>query len=479
MLYRNLRSHVLRAAVFISTSVVVFSTSFAQTTPSSKWGTYEKPFAVDSPWNSRPAKPVLYNYQIKKPVYNPGWLPSIDDGPYSLTVFKATRTDAPMTVYGRTGTSGVNDPDSGQVRTITIPHWPAAVAAAIGTDGHADIIDTETGIIHSFFQLQKNAAGNWTASMYSWSPVNGSGWGQPDHWSQGARASGVPPSAGLIRRHELADGKALYEHVLAMSLPSQTLGNGISKPSYVYPATTADSSASANTGEIPLGALMMLPGSFNSAGIANPNLRKIAETLKTYGAYVVDRNYDTAYSIYVENGANYTLMPKGWDANVIADLENIRAALRQVAYSGGWLDGDGHPRQATAKAELLSMRGIWQLPLGGLAPAQFDTWKQAVVFPNTAKKITAVNYTSPSKVSWSAITGGTAMRFASVTTGGATIRLQVKVAGLVVFDSGNLANGASSSFSWPKAAASAITVQLFAESGVNTVSSARGILTGN
>lgn len=30
---------------------------------------------------------------------------------------------------------------------------------------------------------------------------------------------------------------------------------------------------------------------------------------------------------------------------------------------------------------MLSMRSIWQFPLGGLAPGLFDSWQQAVVFP--------------------------------------------------------------------------------------------------
>jgi len=99
-----------------------------------------------------------------------------------------------------------------------------------------------------------------------------------------------------------------------------------------------------------------------------------------------------------------------------------------------------------------------------------------VVFPSTAKKISAVNYTSLSKVSWSVPAGGTAMRFLSATTGGATMRLQVMVAGVVTVDSGNMFNGVWHDFTWPKAAANTVTVKLWAESGVNTASTARGIL---
>lgn len=479
---RVLRSRTLRAAANLAASSLFFfiptvqaQTNYAATTG---WGNYYTPFAVDSPWNSRPIKPVFGTYEVKKPRYNPTWIPSITNGAYSLMVYMATGSDPAATVYAKTGQTGVLDPDSGQFRNITLPHWPSNVTPATGADGHADIIDTQTGIVHSFFQLQK-VNGKWTANMYSWSALDGKGWGDGAHWSQGARSSGVPSSGGLIRQHEINDGKWHYYHALAMSLPAHTLGNGVSTPGYVYPATAMDNTASGNTGAIPLGALMMLPSTFNSAAIANGKLRKIADTLKLFGAYVVDRNYDTAYAIYVENGASFDLMPNGWDADVVADLESIRSALRQVVGAEKWLDGSGKPMTPAEPESILSMRGNWLMPSGSSAgPSTFDTWQQAVVFPNTPSKITQVNYANGlSKVLWSKPAAGEQMRFASVAGGDATIRLQVKVAGVLRFDSGYLSNGASTAFQWPKAADGTLSVTLWAESGINHPSWARGVLT--
>lgn len=437
------------------------------------WGTYYRMFSTDSPWNARPIRPKLGTFELRKPVINPGWIPAVDDGPYSLTVFKATSNDTPMTVYN------VSDPDSAKYRNIVLPHWPAGVTAASGSDGHADIVDTQTGIIHSFFQL-KYVGGKWTASMYSWSRVNGRGFGDAVHWSQGARASGVPASAGLIRRHELNDGAEYYHHALAMALPSQSLANGITQPSYVFPATTADNTASTNTGAIPLGTRMMLPASFNASTITSPALRKIANTLKLYGALVVDRTFDTAYSIYVENGANFTLMPNGWDTRVVDDLERIRAAMRPVLYGESWVDGDGNSFENTDRAGVLSMRGEWQVQGGGSGPGGFDTWQQALTFPYTEKKLSRVNYsTGASHVSWSALKAGEKMRFTSVASGGATIRLQVKVGTALYFDSQYLGNGSSVTFTWPNPALGKISVTLLSDSGVYTASSVRGVLSAD
>ncbi|NYE62226.1 hypothetical protein FHW58_003441 [Duganella sp. 1224] len=387
--------------------------------------------------------------------------------------------DPPITVYGTAGLNGVNDPDTGGQRDITLPHWPSRVMPASGSDGHADIIDTSTGIIHSFYKL-RNTNGRWTASMYGWSRIDGRGWGDAAHWSQGARASGVPSSGGLIRRHEVNDGAPYYKHALAMSLPTHSLANGISAPSYVYPATTADTGAASFTGALPLGARMMLPASFDLSRIKNPDLRKVANTLKVYGAYVVDSNYDTAYSIYVENGSGFSLMPNGWDTSVVDELELIRAALRQVVGAEGWVNGNNASLPADDDDPLLSMRGRWvHTGTSVTGPGAFRTWEQAIVFPDTKTRISQTNYTTLSKVNWGKPVAGRKMRFKSVASGGARIRLQVKTGPSVAFDSGFLQNDTGASFTWPGTENGAVSVVLIAESGVNMPSSVRGVLSAD
>jgi hypothetical protein len=475
--FKRLQSVFATGFIFVSSMLFVVPAVQAETPHASTtgWGSYYKLFAVDSPWNSRPVNPVLGTYSIKKPLYNPTWVPQVGAGSLSLEVFKAESGDVPMTVYGKPGTNGVADPDVGGYHNITLPRWPSAVTPASGSDGHCDIVDTVTGVVHSFYQL-KYVGDKWTAAMYSWSRVDGRGWGDAEHWSQGARASGVPPSGGLIRKHEIADGADHYNHALAMSLPAHSLANGVTAASYIYPATTTDNYAATNTGKLPLGARMMLPAWFDTSTLKTAALRKVANTLKLYGAYVVDSNYDTAYAIYVENGTNYSLMPNGWDTDVVQSLEEIRAALRQVVSADDWLDGDGNSKGGPAKSGLLSMRGLWLVSGGTVAgKGKFDTWQQSVVFPNTATKLTQVNYTDGlSRVSWSEPKNGANLRFAAVAEGGARIRIKVMKGAYVEFDSGYLANGVSVTFKWPKQATDII---LAAESGVNTASKVRGVLT--
>ncbi|MEW7847165.1 Atrophin-1 multi-domain protein [Massilia aurea] len=439
-------------------------------------GHFLRPYAASSLWNARPVKPVFGTFEVPKSSY----FPTVASGGYSTGVFLAAATDPPVTVIGSrstdTKTVGVADPDNGASRLITIPRWPAGVLPAVGTDGHADIIDPITKTIHSFWYL-RNVDGQWKAAMYSWSKLNGTGWGDPAHHYQGARAVGVPPTAGLIRKHEIRDGQAIYPHALAMSLTFNALANGKSSPAYVFPATAADNDASANTGAIPQGALMMLPPDFDGSAIVNPDLKKIVETLKVYGAYVVDRNTGTPFVIYVENDAGFKLMPKGWDNTIAGQLDQIRAGLRQVVSAQDWIGADGKSVSASVKAQkkgnILSMRGPWQRQ-SGTASANYDQATQSLVFDAATTKSVQINdaNTGLTRVNWAVPAPGTDMTFTVAATGGATLRVHVLSNKRLVQESKDLADGQSLRFSWPADA----RLTLVATSGTGGPSSVKAHL---
>ena len=434
-----------------------------------EWGTYSKPFAVDSPWNSRPMNPVLDNFVIPTAEY----YPSVAEGAYSTGVFLSASGDGAVTVTGLPGRKGLWDPDAETYHDVTIPRWPEGVIPASGNDGHAEIVDPVEGKVHSFYKLRQ-LDGQWEAAQYAWSELKGRGWGDPGHYFQGARAAGVPTLAGLIRKHETADGDSLYRHALAMSLTFNALAPD---PAYVFPATSADTKAAAsNTGSIPEGALMMLPESFDTDSIDNLALRKIAETLKVYGAYVVDRNHGTPFAIYVENGSGFKLHAGGWNSNVAEDLDRIRASLRRVIAVDQWMDGEGRLIEVNQSLNILSMRGNWNLQ-SGTVPGVFDTWRQAVVFPATTSRSVQVNYGNRviSSVVWASPRVGESYRLTAKTTGGGTLRLKLydKSAKKYVYDSGELKNGDSDRFDWP---AKHIASVLYATSGVGEASRVGGEL---
>lgn len=406
-----------------------------------------RPFSDRSFWNARPVKFTLGTTEVPKSDY----FPMVAEGAYSVRVFVAKPTDPSMTVLGAPDKPGVWNADAERIDPqIVIPHWPADVLPATGGDGHADIVDAASNRIHSFYQL-KFIDGKWRATQYAWSALDGRGWGEPGHYFQGSRATGIAPTAGLIRSFEVNDGLPEYQHALAMSMAS----NGLSaNPAYVYPATSADSYAATNRGTFPEGTLMMLPADFDLASIKDARLLKVARTLQKRGAYVVDGNTGTPFVIYVEIGSNYSLMPPGkWDSGVAADLDRLRSGLRAVDGVTEWVDAKGVRFTPERNLNLLSMRGPWAVTGTGTAGG-FDTWQQAVVFPDNGQAVTQVNASGRNmqNVPWAVPRTGETMRLKVTGTKGATMRFTlVDAAAKALYDSGALKAGQVVDFKWPAA----------------------------
>lgn len=410
-----------------------------------------RPYAADSPWNTRPVNPVLGAAQIPDSIN--GWRPVISDGVgYSTGAFCATESDPAVVVHGP-GDDLVQDKDVEHgFPSITIPHWPADVLPATESDGHADILDAATKIVHSFNGLVHDPDGTWHARDYGWSRLDGRGWGDPAHYFQGARATGVPASAGIVRKHEFLGTDSVYRHALSLSLPHNAIkrGEGDAPTAFVYPATSGDSkdNALANSGQIPEGALLMLPAAFDVASMPTPELQRIAETLKTYGAYVTDRNSATPFNIYVEIGTGYSLGGSG--ANIDAALATLQHALRPLESADSWVDGNEQPAVRHPALELQSMRGKWSPGGEALEYGAFDTWRQAVVLSGANQTLTSG--WNNQRVPWGAPVAGKTYRLAAETTGGGTLRYQVICkapnAGSSL-DSGVLAHGQTFDLVWP------------------------------
>ena len=455
------------AGVSVLAADVIARPSAIAACTTGNFGSFQRPFSPDSPWNSRPIGAVLGTATIPTSTY----YPSVDSGTWSSAAFEASETDPPMVVTG-TNTQGVWDPDSEVYRpSITIPHWPAQTQPATGSDGHAEIVDAAAGVIHSFWGL-KQVNGAWVTNQYAWTPLAGRGMGDPSHYYQGARAAGVSTIGGLIRIHEANDGAASYSHALAMSLDFTGLSNS---PTYRFPATSADSNAATtNSGQIPMGSLLMLPASFDAQALSTPELRKIAETLKKYGAYVVDRNHGTPFVIYVEIGADLKLHKNGWSSSTATDLDTIRAALRPLESAAWWVDGNNkNSSTVTSTAmNLLSMRGAWWRTKGTVS-GEFDTWRQALVFPATTTLIEQANATgrAMNPVSWALPVAGDPYRLTVAGTGGATFRMTIadRQTGATVYDTGYLADGAVLNFTWP--AGTSFKVTTWGRSGTANVES--------
>ena len=325
--------------------------------------------------------------------------------------------------------------------------------------------------MHSFWQLRK-IDGQWRATQYAWTALGGRGWSDPAHNHQGARAAGVPTMAGLVRKHELDDGDTLFRHVLAMTLDGSALRKG-----YVFPATAEDDNAPQNyRGGVPMGSLMMLPPSFEVTALRTPILRKLAQTLKVYGAAVVDQNHDTRFTIPVEQGANIDLHPNRWNSEAGADLNAIAQALRRVSAVDGWRDANGNRIELDQPLNLLSMRGPWNSDQGGLA-GRFDSWNQSLQFEKTDQPIISRQTAGKSQriTAWAPWQPGKTYTFSVNAAGGAQLRLQFRLPNSeVLWESPNLGHGQKLEFAMP---ASPGLPMLVATSGTGQASWVQGRLT--
>lgn len=408
-----------------------------------QFGTFDRPFSINSLWNLRPRQVSFGSAVIPASTY----FPLVGTGAYSSSAFEAKQTDSAMTVYPSPGRAGVWDADAqSAVPSVTIPRWPASTVPASGTDGHADIVDEANGIIHSFWQLRQ-VNGVWTATQYAWARLDGRGWGDGVHYFQGARAAGIAPIAGLIRKSEINDGASQFYHALAMSMDFSGM-SGVQQ--YVFPATSGDTTFRENSGSFPTGALMMLPPTYDESRIANLDLRKVVKTLKTYGAYVVDRNHGTPFYIYVENGSDYTLHRGGWNSAVGEELQRIRAELRQVLHAKDWVNIYGEPVQTVEPIGILHMRGSWT-PLNGGTRPRYDSMLQGVVFGPTDRAYTfeAESGRSISHVNWSQPVKGKIYEFRVSATNGGRAHLRFWGSGTEQFNSKSLGDGQTFRFVWP------------------------------
>lgn len=406
---------------------------------------YLQPFSADSLWNSKPLNPVFSNFVIPTSDY----FPAMHNGKYSTGCYLATENDPPMKIKGHKGQRGVYDADAEVFdEVITLPHWPADLVPSSSADGHADIFDVASGIIHSFWQLKK-VDGEWRATHHGWMPMKGSGWADAAHYHQGARATGVPACAGIIRKHEIADGEPMYHHALAMSLTHNALS---ANPPYIFPATISDRVVDKNVGEISEGSLVMLPPEFDISVFKTPEIKKVAKTLQVYGAYIVDENYGSPFIIYVEQGGALDVHKGLWNVPAAEELQLLRKSLRKVTSTAGYEDANGQKFTPSMLVNLLSMRGPWYVESGS-APGKYDSYKQAMVFPAGSGKTVLSNQSGRSMqtVSWAKPKKGERYKLSVSATGGAQLNLKVLDASnrKVMYESGDLSDGQLVRFEWP------------------------------
>jgi hypothetical protein len=357
---------------FASLSSVV---AHAQTQPKSV-DLFERPFSPQSLWNARPLSPVLGSTAIPA-TNNRAYL---EQGQFSSRVFDATPSDPAVSIAGAQDARGPWVADELRNRNVVIPHFPADTQPATGTDGHCEIHDRVSGLIHSLYGMKYDAdARTWRAKKYTVVEAGGSGWGSPER-PDGPRAAGVSTAGGLLRIHEAESFE--LSHAIAVAADANVLRSGP-----IFPATLEDRDGGRRyTGPFAMGTLLMLPHDFDEAGLAFPHARAECLQRARNGARLVDQTVGT-FAFYGEVGGAWSQSRKGigvWDSDWATDLTRIRDALRPVISVEGWLDANGarFSPNAWSDMNLLSMRGPWTFANGSGGPdCEFDTVSGLLTLP--------------------------------------------------------------------------------------------------
>lgn len=425
---------------------------------------FRTPFSADSPWNIQPVSPVFGTYQLPDNTYQP----TADPSEFAATFYQADSTDGPKTIYAKPGGHITITDSYQQVQSLTFDHFPADAKPGVSSDGHLVWLDTTTGIIHSFFAGVMDETGRITAEVYTWTRIDGRGWGD-GYYYQGVRAVGCPAVAGTIRKWEIDDPEHEFEHALSLTLPGEALASA--DPGYIFPATMADNGYQFNSGQIPEGALLMLPPEFDVNALRTEDAKRVARAFKKYGGYVTDRNTGTPFTVDVENGVTGWGHNKGWNAPWAADLVDIQHALRMVTSVSGWVNRVGQSVENAAQVgmNLISMRPDWVKSNGDAAAPKFNQRKQRLDWGPAGTEYNlaiAGGYPEIIRPVWARLIEGQTYRVEVESGHGANVSLDLKNSSYGnAYSTGPMLDGETKTFVCP---ADVIDIQMSSSPGKST-----------
>lgn len=258
-------------------------------------------FDDESPWNQRiDTVQIAPNStsMIELAHYRVG----VYEGPTGQTVTRKLRIDEGLYINTNRWTVPVvagGEPTSlvcrqlvcGDGANTTVLNIPDDVDPDPRYDGWYTVFDTSSSTAYDLWRARREDDDTITYNyMRKWD-LDGPGYSEPYH--EGARGSGLPLFAGLIRPRELQSGE--IRHALAISLPGPAAGW------FVSPASSTDGNG--RNGSIPEGARIRLKRDVVLPPPLDPRTGKeikltalqqrladaIVACLRTYGAIVVDR----------------------------------------------------------------------------------------------------------------------------------------------------------------------------------------------
>lgn len=261
-----------------------------------------RPYDPRSPWNTKiPVNAPLHprSSELIRAVSDNGLPLTSDPTQYTIPIylFNPSTRRVSVKLHGYFSTYDINDSDRvghGDAPLINNVPIPDSAVAGAGSDGQITLWDPVEGTEYAFWQLSRDASGNYSAS---------NGWryhtrpGFHGRFANGlsGRGAGMSYFAGLVRPWEIRQGR--IDHALAFAYKAPS-------PEFVYPASKSDGAKFGGVRgvDIPEGARLQLDprytdADFNAWGLSRQG-KIIAKALQDYGMYVVDNSGSS--KIYVE-----------------------------------------------------------------------------------------------------------------------------------------------------------------------------------
>lgn len=194
------------------------------------------------------------------------------------------------------------DPDSnGVAENIPLPDgiWPDPQ-----TDGHMLLVDPKTCKSWELSRAVRLNDGNWQATRVAVWDLDGPGYDPafngPYWWMRGARGSGAPLAAGLIRPEEIQQGE--IRHALsfaAVNIRKSTSSTG-SPRELCSPVASRTDGSDLGADYMPMGIRIQLDPALDLDGLGLSSASKIvAKAMQVYGMFLVDGS--STLKIYLQN----------------------------------------------------------------------------------------------------------------------------------------------------------------------------------
>ncbi|MBU3921574.1 MAG: hypothetical protein KJ833_03660 [Alphaproteobacteria bacterium] len=262
-----------------------------------------RPFSADSPWNTRipadakidPKSDVLVaDLGVGGDLYvnMPEWSVMVKYFDSSKAPKRAVRALYP----GRYG------PGFEPGERVPLPADALPEDATPAQSNYFTLVDPVRNLAWDTRQLGKTLQGDWFAGFGAAVDLSGTGVSMPwmkaerSDLSAGARPSGIPLMAGLIRVEEVKAGR--IDHALAFAYPLAQTGK------FLPPASTALGAADAASERhlgLPMGARIQLNPDYDIDNtLLSPSAKVVARALQEYGAILVDEAGATV--LFAESG---------------------------------------------------------------------------------------------------------------------------------------------------------------------------------